>query len=596
MFVDNGAADDALDGTDTKAGEQTVVNIGSPTTIAIAGGVDIPAAAGNYDFIVAIKTSAAISNGDGISFGVAAGVNTYIMSVGNMTATALTAANSLTADTVAPQATSSGGPPDGQIGAPVEAMVDRVFSENLASGSVTTSTVLLQTNTGNVQGVGLAAGPNLCTSVTLSSNRIFCNHASLSINTWYTATFTTGITDLAGNSMQPPNFTSQFQTGSFGGGTQYNPPPFVLGTMPSPGGTLPINGRIAINFSSNMKTSGEGSVVNKANVMLHLLSSGVVTGPNILTDDVNELLWNSTNRQLMVAPRVVPPKLTADSYYQVTIQVDNDTNPGNNSCGGVALPACVMNTDNLAMQGRAYTINFRAVAADTTPPTISGSYPDSGATGVDRATDDFTISLNEALDPQSVTTSTVKLYCNDTNNNILDGCNSTETATSAQVNGTDPEVTGTSVVLDSDGRLIHLSPNQILPASSKFIIQIKGDGPAATSGVHDVVGNYNTDHSDIAIRTFTTGTNTNGQAADDTAPTVQFANADNFGIFITLSEAMKFNAIANTSQSSSDGVNNDVNNLSNWTIETSPDGSNWMAMPLTGKTVRYTGRTTGHWK
>lgn len=582
LYKDDGVTDDVLDASDTAVATTVPVNIGSPTTIAIAGGVAIPAAAGNYDFIVAIKTNASISQGDNFSFGVPQ-ASAYVMNTGPINdLTGLTATYSLQTDTVAPQAIiATGGPPDGQIGAPVEAMVDRVFDEMLATSSVATSTVLLRTNTGNVLG-GPPTGANRCTSVALSVNRIFCNHTALATSTWYTATFTTGITDVAGNPMAS-NFTSQFQTGSFGGGAGFNPPPFVLGTMPSPGGTLPTNGRIAINFSSNMITCDncEGSVVNKANVMLHLLSSGVPTSTNLIVEpDTNYLVWNSTNRQL----RVIPPasSLTENSYYRLTIQVDNNTNPGDNSCGGVTLPACVMNTDNLAMQGRPYTIDFRAVAADNTPPTIIGSFPDSGAIGVDRVTDDFTISLNEALDPQSVTTSTVKLYCEDSDTNMANGCDGNDSTVDVH----DPEVPGTSVVLDSDGRLIHLSPNQILPENSKFIIRIKGDGPAAASGVHDTVGNYNLDHSDIAIRTFTTGTNTNGQATDNTAPTVQFANADNFGIFITLSEAMKFSATANTSQSSSDGVN-DVNNLSNWTIETSPNGTNWMAMPLTGKTVRY---------
>lgn len=466
-------------------------------------------------------------------------------------------------------ATGAGGPPDGQVGVPVEALVDMQFSENLDQNTVTASNVSLKANTGNVQG-GEPGGDNLCSSVSVQdNNRIICNHSTLTKEVWYTFTVTTNVTDTDGHALAS-NFTSQFKTGSFGGGSQFNPPPFVTGSIPAGGQSLPVNGKIAVSFSSTMKPSGAGSVLDADNIALQLVSGGVPTGSNLLTDD--KLSWSDATKQL----KITPPTLTENSFYRLIIQSDNNQNPGDNSCGDSGLPACVMNIDNLALMGQPYIIDFKAVAADNAAPTVIGSFPDTGVTGVDRALADFSISLNEAIDPATVSTSTVMLYCNDSNNNISDGCDGADWT----IGGTDALVSGITVALDPDGRVIHLSANQILPASSKFIIKLKG----TASGIADIIGN--TAASDLSIRTFTTGTTINGAANDTTKPQVLFASADNFSIAITFSEAVKFSATSTVAQISSNGAN-DVNNLSNWTLEMSPDGTNWMTMPTSGKQAVY---------
>ncbi|MFH0791627.1 MAG: carboxypeptidase regulatory-like domain-containing protein [bacterium] len=573
IFIDNGSSDDILDGTDTKVGEVLAgsINVNSPTTIAIAGGADIPAPTGDYDFIVAVKTSATISNGETVSFGVAGGTNTYTLSVGAVGATALTAANTLTADTQNPTPT-NGGPQNGQISAPVQAMVDESFNENLATATVTTATVSLKANSPNTA-IGAPSGSNLCATVSLSGGqRIVCDHSALTINTWYTFTITTGVTDVAGNALAA-NFISVWQTGSFGGGAEFNPPPFIRGTLPTAGGQLATNGKITINFStSSMKTSGEGSILDINNIQLFLTSSGGPVGNNLFTNSTG-WSWSAGTKNL----RITPPTLTAGLSYRLIVKADNNPNPGDSSCGGASEPACVMSTDNMAMMpNRDFIIDFTAVVADNTAPSVVGSFPDNAATSVDRAIDDINISFSEGLDPATVSSSTVKIYCEDTDNNLSNGCNGVGSTINI---GTDPLLSGISVVLDPDGRVIHISPNQILPASSKLLVQVG-------NAIADLVGNTTAGGANVSLRSFTTGVNINGVASDSTSPTVLFANADNFGIFITLSEAVKFGAIANTSESTSDGVN-DVNNLSNWTIENSSDGSNWMQMPLSGKRTKY---------
>lgn len=92
-----GANDDVIDAGDTICGTNTTVNVGSPTTIT-TGTCAIPVSkTGSYDFIVAIATGADIDDGETITFGVASGNGSYALSSGAVSATALTAANTLTA-------------------------------------------------------------------------------------------------------------------------------------------------------------------------------------------------------------------------------------------------------------------------------------------------------------------------------------------------------------------------------------------------------------------------------------------------------------------------------------------------------------------
>lgn len=463
----------------------------------------------------------------------------------------------------------AGGPPNGQIGAPVEALVDQQFSESLEPATVTTDTVSLKF-AGTGETAAAASGENLCTSVSLNSDRIICNHGTLSTGSWYTFTVTTGVQAVTTGHTLDQNFVSSFKTGDFAGGSQFNPPPFITGSIPAGGNNLPVNGKIVVTFSSSMKVSGSGSVQDADNITLRLVTDGVPAGGNLLTDD--KLVLSDDARQL----KITPPTLTENAYYQLMIYADNDQDPGNGSCGDTGLSPCVMNIDNLALPGSPFFIDFKAVAADTTAPAVVGSFPDASATAVDRAQSDFSISFNEALDASTVATSTVQLYCNDSDGNMSNGCDGSDWT----IGGSDALVDGTSVVLDPDNRMIHLSSNQILPANSKFIIKLVG----GENGIADIVGNKSA--GDLALRTFTTGTTINGAAADTTEPQVMFASADNFSIAITFSEAMKFNATSSEAQITSNGTN-DVNNLSNWMLEMSPDGSNWMSIPTTGKNAVY---------
>ncbi len=100
VFADTsntGANDDVIDGGDTLCGTLSNVVVGAVNTIN-AGACAIPSSGtGSYDFIVSIATSATIADDKTITFSVASGTTTYGLSSGSVSATALTAANSLTA-------------------------------------------------------------------------------------------------------------------------------------------------------------------------------------------------------------------------------------------------------------------------------------------------------------------------------------------------------------------------------------------------------------------------------------------------------------------------------------------------------------------
>lgn len=480
-------------------------------------------------------------------------------------------------DATPPVATGTGGPQDGQIGVPVDALVDRIFSESLDSASANTSNVLLQINTGNTQN-GAPTGSNLCSSVSLiNNNRMVCSHAALSASAWHTFTITTGVTDRVYNALAS-NLMYRFQTASFGGGTASNPPPTVLSTSPYPGGTLAANGKIVVNFSRPMRTSGDGSVINIANIQLFLTTNGAQTGSNLLVSTTNWTFDAATNQL-----KITPPTLTASSTYRLIVKADNNFSPADGSCGGTGEPACVMSADDLALQGMDYILDFTATQNDTTRPTVIGSYPDNNATAIDRAIYDISVNFSEALDPATVSASAVLLLRDDGDSVAEPGNYDLVTDP-----GEDTVIATGLVRLESDGRMIHYSPNALLNASSKHFLLLRG----GASGIKDFA--ENSILADVA-RTFTTAATVNGQASDTTAPSVIYANADNFGIAVNLSEAMKFNTTANATRISSSGAN-DVNNATLWTVETSPDGVNWGTVPLTdpstgnmlsGKSIEY---------
>ncbi|MDD5110053.1 MAG: Ig-like domain-containing protein [Patescibacteria group bacterium] len=488
---------------------------------------------------------------------------------------------------------SGGGFSDGQTGVPVDVWVEKFFDKSLASATVNTTNVTLKENTGNTR-LGAPTGSNLCTSVMLSGNiRIECLHAALTPSKWYTFTITTGVTEQMGTPLAT-NYSFAFMTSSFNGGSGYIPSPVITSSAPVAGATIAPNATLRVNFSpggdgsgtDTMATAGAGSVLSLSNVKIfaaqygqpinqtnYLACASVGADPANPTDC--NLAWNATTKELIITPGKKAPAgtvvstggtaLAANTEYVLMVK-------------GSASGTGVQNADSVGMSGSDYFITFKTVSADSTGPDITGSSPSNNATGIDRATYDISLGFNEAVDSASVTTATIKLYCEDNDGNLANGC--TAGANGWDVN--DSEITGTTVTYSSSERSATLSPNRLLAESTKYYLRV-----VSSSGVKDISGNAfdgtpGTAGNQDEIIAFTTAATVNGQANDTVKPKLLFANADNFSVVITFSEPVKFDATANATQVTSSN-STDANNTANWTLE-SPAG---VTVSLTGKKIKY---------
>ena len=487
--------------------------------------------------------------------------------------------------------TAVGGPPDLQQNVPVEAFIDREFTRALSGFTLTPSTVSLKANTGNVQD-GAPTGAALCTMIKQYATsggmeKIVCEHANLETSTWYTITYTTGIKTGTGLAL-PSNVSYQFKTSSFAGGGNFIRPPVIVGSVPRPGSILPTNARIRVYFSpggtgtgSTMRTgTSSGSVQLPTNVQIFATSNGQPTGNNLLAcstvganpaspTDCN-MAWHQSGATLTITPGKKSPAASQDSTGGTALTSGNSyvlivRGPQ----GGFGGTGGARNTDDMPLMGADYFVPFTATGSDAFGPTVKASFPENGATSVDRAMYNIGVAFTEAVDESSVTETSMKLY---------------EAGVNTVCNGggdDDVQLTNTIVDYSESENIAYISPNGLLTASTVHCLVV-------TTNIKDIAGNTfdgdrSTGGNQNKTLSFTTGVLVNGAAAPDTAqPKVDYANADNFSIAVTFSEPMQFDAVAiGAGRSSSDPFV--VNNINNWTLE-SPPG---VPVNLVGKFIDY---------
>lgn len=306
--------------------------------------------------------------------------------------------------------------------------------------------------------------------------------------------------------------TVSFTTGSTGGTN--TTPPFVTTSNPGNGSqSFPTTAPASVQFSVDMANSGGGSVLTSSNVGIYTDNFGA---PGTLVPATNT--YDSTTRTVTVDPT---DALTASTNY--ILKVAGTT------------------TSNTQTSMQEFRTSFRtAGGTDTTKPRVLGAYPSSGATGVLRNLNNIGIGFSEDMTPASITSSSVTL--------------------SGGITG--------SVTYNPSSRSANFSPSTPLAASTLYTVTVTTAATDLSANPLDQVAGGGDDNF--------TSTFTTGSGADTTDPSVVSGNADNFGVAVTFSEAMK-----------SGGGPNAADNIANYTLE-SPVGS---SISLGGKTVTYDGPT-----
>ena len=306
--------------------------------------------------------------------------------------------------------------------------------------------------------------------------------------------------------------TVSFTTGSTGGTN--TTPPFVISSNPTNGSqSFPTGAPINVQFSQDMAVSGGGSVLTSANIGLFLDNFGV---PGTAVTATNT--YNSTTRTVTITPTV---PLTASTGY--ILKVANTTTSSTGATVGE------------------FRVSFKTAAgADTTKPRVLGVYPSDASVGIVRNLNNIALGFSEDMAPGSITSSSVTL--------------------SGVITGT--------VSYNPSSRTANFSPSVPLAASTVYTVTV-------TTAATDLSANFLDQIAGGGDDNFTS-TFTTASAADSAAPSVISAAADNFGVAVTFSEAMK-----------SGGGPSAADNIANYTLE-SPVGS---SISLGGKTVTYDGPT-----
>jgi Ice-binding-like/Bacterial Ig-like domain len=228
-------------------------------------------------------------------------------------------------------------PVSAAMGAPVNQVVSSTFSKAMNPATVNATTF-------TVTGPGRTAITGTVTYAASGSVAKFTPAAPLAYSTTYTATVTTGATDLAGNALAA-SYVWTFTTGA----TPDTTPPTVVSTVPVNGASGPsINQAISATFSEAM----DPLTITSATVQLTGPGGSLIAG-TVAYDPIN-----------FIATLTLSAPLAYSTTYTATVTTGATDLAGN---------ALVTN----------YVWTFTTAAPpDTTPPTVISTIPASAATGV----------------------------------------------------------------------------------------------------------------------------------------------------------------------------------------------------------------------
>jgi hypothetical protein len=251
---------------------------------------------------------------------------------------------------------------------------------------------------------------------------------ALTSNAAYTASVS-GVRDSAGNALVASSVWS-FTTAAAPVDTT---PPTVSAVTPASGATGVATGSVVtVTFSEAMDVS----TINAGTIELRNPAGSVVSAT---------VGWNPTTLAATLTPSA---PLAGGTTYTATVR-GGATDPRVRDVSGNALAAN-------------QTWSFTTAAPDTTPPTVTATSPESGATGVGRSAN-VTVTLSEPMDPATINTSTVLL----------------RTPAGATV----PAL----VTYSASNRRAILNPNSALAARTTYTVLVRGG--TADPRVKDEAGN-----------------------------------------------------------------------------------------------------------
>mgnify|MGYP001576922537 CR=1 FL=1 len=390
-----------------------------------------------------------------------------------------------------PPAITSVTPANGSTGVPTSSILTVIFSKQMDHSTINDSTATTSPYIG-CYGSGGSGTTATCTPSPI-----------LSPNTTYTITFTTGVKDLAGNTMAS-SYTWSFTTGTDGGGGGTSlPSAFSY--------SLPLNGSTGVSLTPTLSWADSvGETSYKIEIATDPGFTAIIDTATVGTDIINytvpagKLSSSTTYYWRVIAVNSYGTTTISNAPFAfttgaapVTTVTLSSSSPSNGAAGvsvgtnvlrftfsapmatnfyttgnygpvssnswansqtfevylSGTLPANTLITVTLrgtasggfrGANGETFndtTITFTTGASsDTTPPTVSSHTPVSGATGVP-ITSIITIIFSEAMDPTSLTTSTIILSPNPGYSISYSGTTATVTPTASLSAGTTYTVT-----------------------------------------------------------------------------------------------------------------------------------------------------------
>ena len=307
------------------------------------------------------------------------------------------------ADTTAPTVTAIS-PANGATAVSPATQVTATFSEPMEATTINGSNVQLRLPSTDL--VAATVAYNVTTRVVTLTPSV-----ALTGSTVYTATITTGVKDVAGNSL------AASRVWAFTTAVPDTTPPVVSTTSPASGATgVVASANITATFNEPMTATTIGATTFE----LRTASSALVPAA---------VSYATGSRVATLNPTA---NLAEGQSYTATV-VGGSTDPRVKDSSGNALAANLNWTFTVAM----------------TPPTVSSVSPASGATAVSR-TANVTATFNEPMDASTINSGTVELRHSD---------------------GT--LITGV-VSYNTLNRVVTLNPSATLPALTSFTATIRG--------------------------------------------------------------------------------------------------------------------------